>query len=512
MGDAASQRLANYGKWTYRGAWLLEITAALIGLATGLVLGIQAYLGSGLTEPWTLVLASAPFFMVALAELTKIPIATLLYAVSWPWKPLLLVFLAALALITFETVVMGLERAATLRQRAYDDLVKQISILQGENSALASTTTRLIETDEVGEAQKSIQEITGLASSERKNLQEQLEALDQQIASGTSSAALTSMQARLKEAEDTRSTLIAERDTRIRERVAEFQSQRESFVTRIREAKDRGETALAEQLQQQLDRLKNPGPEITREYAERLSRLNSTISDLERQVATAQKSAEKAAQATSEDLAAQRSTLVAQLAASNSKWENQLQTARTRLTEAQETAANQDKEIADARTRQGEIDKVLAELDARRIELAREDQVRRLAGRIYGTDPEKVTVEQASSISAVWFGSLAALAALAGPLTAMVALALQHIGSGPRAESRLSRSIRRALVAWRRRLRKKTVSPTASEERIIKEILYVPVLTNDPDLVRQAISSDLPKEVADLVRLSIKEAPVGSPA
>ena len=70
VSESARERLASYGKWTYRAAWALEITAALIGLATGLVLGFQASVNAGGTEAVNLVLASAPFFMVALAELT----------------------------------------------------------------------------------------------------------------------------------------------------------------------------------------------------------------------------------------------------------------------------------------------------------------------------------------------------------------------------------------------------------------------------------------------------------
>jgi hypothetical protein len=40
-------------------------------------------------------------------------------------------------------------------------------------------------------------------------------------------------------------------------------------------------------------------------------------------------------------------------------------------------------------------------------------------------------------------------------------------------------------------------------ERIIKEILYVPILTDDPDAVRRAITGTLPREIADLVSVSI---------
>ena len=125
MNQALRDKLAHYGLWTYRSAWALEITAAAIGLTTGIVLGYQAFSASESASAADLVLASAPFFMVALAELTKIPIATLLFSVKWIWKPVLLLFLMLLAAITFETVFMGLERATTLRQLKYQGLVEE---------------------------------------------------------------------------------------------------------------------------------------------------------------------------------------------------------------------------------------------------------------------------------------------------------------------------------------------------------------------------------------------------
>ena len=87
------EKLEKYGQWTYRGAWAMEIVAAAVGLTTGLLLGWQAYNASESATAFGLVIASAPFFMVALAELTKIPIATLLFAASYTYKPFLLIFL-----------------------------------------------------------------------------------------------------------------------------------------------------------------------------------------------------------------------------------------------------------------------------------------------------------------------------------------------------------------------------------------------------------------------------------
>ena len=147
--DAFRARLTNYGKWTYRAAWGLEAVAAVIGLATGLALGYQAFVAQEFVTATDLTLASAPFFLVALAELTKIPIATLLYLAAWKWKPILLVFLICLAGITFETVFMGLERAATLRQLQIEQLTQKAGILASERNNIEAEVAKA-EFDESG--------------------------------------------------------------------------------------------------------------------------------------------------------------------------------------------------------------------------------------------------------------------------------------------------------------------------------------------------------------------------
>ncbi|TIS02909.1 MAG: hypothetical protein E5X13_08225 [Mesorhizobium sp.] len=41
-------------------------------------------------------------------------------------------------------------------------------------------------------------------------------------------------------------------------------------------------------------------------------------------------------------------------------------------------------------------------------------------------------------------------------------------------------------------------------EKVVKEILYVPVLTDDPDALRKALNEDLPADVVDLVKIAAK--------
>ena len=92
-----------------------------------------------------------------------------------------------------------------------------------------------------------------------------------------------------------------------------------------------------------------------------------------------------------------------------------------------------------------------------------------------------------------------------------------------RGEGRLSRAIRYTLLKWRWR-RVRTVSrpvevPVEKEvekrvevpvERVVKEILYVPILTDDPEAVRRLLDQTLERDVADLVKVSVVGTKNGS--
>ncbi|MES0028025.1 hypothetical protein [Mesorhizobium sp. M0040] len=165
-----SQKLASYGQWTYRGAWALEIVAAIIGLATGVALSYRGFVANEAADSMDLVLASAPFFMIAIAELTKIPIATLLFGASWIWKPVILAFLLVLAGITFETVLLGLERASTMREVQYANFANQTKALQQELGNLKAAAESLRNKDDEAKARSDLEQLSGLADTERDKL------------------------------------------------------------------------------------------------------------------------------------------------------------------------------------------------------------------------------------------------------------------------------------------------------------------------------------------------------
>jgi len=199
--------------------------------------------------------------------------------------------------------------------------------------------------------------------------------------------------------------------------------------------------------------------------------------------------------------------------------QERIDTASGQVNEALKAEADNAKQNSEQQTRRDDVLRQLGELEKRRIEDARLDQVRRIAGRIYGRKPEDVTSDQSGVISVFWFGSLALLAALAGPMTALVALALQSLSVAEEKRMRggkLSHLVRRILLHWRWR-RVRTVLtyvevPVEKEvekrvevqvERVVKEILYVPILTDDPDEIRRALDQTLDRGIADIVRISV---------
>lgn len=256
MNSSMSQKLASYGQWTYRGAWALEITASIIGLATGLALGVQAFEASQSATAMDLVLASAPFFIVSIAELTKIPIATLLYSASWFWKPVLLIFLLLLAGITFETVLLGLERAGTLRELQYEEIADEIDTLTRENAKLTASDEAAKQTDQVTKAKADLEEVGTLADNARKETQTRIGDVDAELQATT---ALTPEAAKareqLKDQEQRRTDLVAERDTRVKQAVEEFERQRDSYVVRIKDARESGDAASAKHWEDEIGKL-----------------------------------------------------------------------------------------------------------------------------------------------------------------------------------------------------------------------------------------------------------------
>lgn len=511
-------RLSNYGLWTYRVAWILEIVAASIGLATGLALGYQAFEASRGSEisvtTIDLVLASAPFIMVALAELIKIPIATLLFAVKWIWKPILLVFLALLALITFETVFMGLERASAQRQMAYDDLRTELATLRVQRETAEANLGRSVEAADLQGLRDEIEQLAGLAQRELDEKVSEAARVQDQITNLRSrDPAYASLSSEIASVENALQSVKDERDREFETFGAPFERQRDSYVRRIDEGRAAGDESAVRRYTEELRRLRNPIPGINERFQPEINRLEGELRALrqrEREFVATETDGQRAERETLQrrlDLIEQERQELA------NQWRARQNEAMDRLAAAQERSATRETEVETLRNEIQSLNQQIGELEQERIQIARTDQVRRLAGSVYGVAPENVEPDQASTVALVWFGSLGALAALAGPLTAMVALGLQRTAElrDRKPVRPLRRFLRNWLVKWRFRRVKRIPYEVKVEiekliekpvdrivEKTVKEIVYVPLLTDDPEALKKALEDGLPDNVSVL--------------
>ncbi|WP_395387717.1 hypothetical protein [Mesorhizobium ciceri] len=515
-----SQKLASYGQWTYRGAWALEIVAAIIGLTTGVALSYRGFVANEAADSMDLVLASAPFFMIAIAELTKIPIATLLFGASWIWKPVVLAFLLVLAGITFETVLLGLERASTMREVQYANFANQTKTLQQELENLKAAAESLRNSDDEAKARSDLEQLSGLADTERDKLRARITEVDEELQAATTlSPAAARAKELLEEKQAALSALVERRDREIKDAVEQFERQRDSYVDRIKSAREKGDLASVQRNEEGLNKLANPRLKKEAEFAPKLAELEPAVATARAEYERLRKDSPPMTLQDKQRLEGRRNDLEKLYDGTAADWDRKLDEARTALAAAQEGATRKSETLAKNQQRQEAIATELSRLETERLPVARNDQIRRLAARWYGLKPEDVSDAQAGTVSTIWFASLAFIAALAGPITAMVALALQRIGAQPEVQrdSKLSRLLRRMLLRWRwRRVRKvrvqvpvdreveKRVEVPVEVEKVVKEILYVPILTDDPEALRRALDRELPPEVIDLVKVSAK--------
>lgn len=404
---------------------------------------------------------------------------------------------------------MGLERAGTLRQLRYEELANSIDALRAEARGLAEADELAAKTDRIAEAK-----------SELVTIQSQIDDIKSELSATTLlTPKAANVRDQIKEKEQAKAALLDQRDREASEATDLFERQRDSFDKRIEMARSAGDNSSARRLEAEVAKLVNPRPPIVAKFNAEIEPIDKAIKALTAEFDQLRANAPAMTAEQRQKLADQVEQLELRYSSTAADWQVRRDHARARWAHAQEAEANKAKTSADNQIRRDEIAKQIGELEKQRIATARTDQIRRIAGRWYGLKPEETSESQAGHVSVIWFGSLALIAALAGPITAMVALALQRIAARAqsRVESKLSRLTRLMLLKWRWRRTRSVSVPIEVQiekevekrvevpvETVVKEILYVPLLTDDPEALRKACDEELPSEVVNLVKLSAK--------
>ena len=256
-----------YGNRLYIAAWIVEIIAASIGL---FLAGAQITQGSaGLTDDageltagaWiTIVLGALPFVVVAVVELTKIPLATAAFIAKERLNRFL--FLAGLLLVTFvtfETFLNGFEQNFTVRTAPVKKLQREIHALEAEIDRVSSSEQRIQEL--------TLETIDRNFEAQRQSLSDDLDA--------TISALEAQIQAKREEVGGSKLPVLASQIEQIRSEINRLQLERDSETARISSEFDDRIAGLKETvsprtsaLNQQINQLSSRQSEIEAQIGE----------------------------------------------------------------------------------------------------------------------------------------------------------------------------------------------------------------------------------------------------
>ena len=135
------------GKFLLKMAWTVEILVAVIGVCIAIIVVMQAQGTKDLDDLASRAIKlsdltfGAIFFIVAIVELTKIPLATAVYySVRIYWKVIFLIGLLLVNISTFETIVTGFERINRERTVKIDKLIVKYHSITAQIDQLNENT------------------------------------------------------------------------------------------------------------------------------------------------------------------------------------------------------------------------------------------------------------------------------------------------------------------------------------------------------------------------------------
>jgi len=296
---------ARVGRRLIWAAWGVEIIAAGIGLliAVLIIVSTQARIqglngqvsaASGIMSAF---LGGLPFIMVAVVELTKIPLATACYhARSHIWKWVLGFGLLFLMVITFETILNGFERNFTQRTYVIKQLKKklihtneEISKVESDTKSLSAITAATIRQ----EFENEIDQIDRNRATEFSNIENQIqqakithsgrqaEVIRDQKATNDEEmaridAAYTEDKKRINSEFEKKTALgqtdVSQQQLNLRERVASLKSdidklnnQKQQELSRIKDPADNS-SALSKEIER-----------IEKDFASRIAKVEETL-------------------------------------------------------------------------------------------------------------------------------------------------------------------------------------------------------------------------------------------
>ena len=455
-------------------------------------------------------IAFAPFFMVALSELAKIPIAEAAYTAKRRlWGFVFGCALLFLAVITFETVFNGLERNFTFLKYKVDAKWTQLQEIKSSVADYDDEVENLeqLTIEAINQQYESrVAELTEQREESLRVVNERLDKLDAE-----------SGQDAVKELRSRRERLIAERDAEIakgisvadqrrleqltdsvEEKTNEIQEWREDrrnisgiFKGSERRAIDGNikrleqERAVLEREVRQLNQTAGNASQL------RISALEKEISELDERIG-------KAVGRADDEVRNKQAPLEREAEQIRAKFADGAQAADQRRDAQIAGLTDNESQIKELDVKKDEKISTQRELENAINELALGVQVYRFALYLAGErEAHKLEPKYVTIVALVWFGSLSAVVALTGIMLALGAFVIEYGRAKENNQSharKLLNSMRRALLPMRKFKRRekvitKVITETVPKEVLVKEIVHVPVLVGGEHKVKTELST-----------------------
>ncbi|ESX80675.1 MULTISPECIES: hypothetical protein [unclassified Mesorhizobium] len=146
---------------------------------------------------------------------------------------------------------------------------------------LASADELGRKSDQVEQARSEIEQLASLAEKSRATFQSQIAEVNAELEGTT---ALTPEASRVRDQVEEKSAvrlaLIQQRDGEAKEAVDQFERQRDSFVERIKMARDSGDSDSARRLESEVAKLANPRTKIIAKFDTQIEPLDQEVAAL----------------------------------------------------------------------------------------------------------------------------------------------------------------------------------------------------------------------------------------
>jgi hypothetical protein len=552
-------------------AWAIEIIAATVGLFLALSRLMGPPDGKELSS-FMAFQGALPFFAVMVIELTKIPLATVLYgSEALRWRLIFFFSLVLTMVITFETFFIGFEQYQSLLMRDLRGITTQVAeqkrIISGSNQEKKNSEEFLKNREKTAQASRDNEaSINNKFDLQENELRRQQDAINKkyEVKAGPIksqqkriSADLASLDKRLKSELD---TIQKERAVALKEegkskgretdnlygRLEALEKQKQQIRTSATkrrnqivvssgkeleacfacdDEKERRETDLAkadEDERQAMAKIEREKQEINNRLSGGASGPLNVRERFNAEEATARKNynAEKRGLLKQRgDLAQKFAVATGNISKTDKRKIDALNRQLSKLSAQRKGELNQEKVRFDAQQAGFAGQSTKAQAASNTAAIARkamiplcttlndkvaDNQIYRLAMQLYGSDDACALEEdQLSFTKAIWFGSLAIIVSALGTILAFAALVVRH----PPASTRpLGMRIRLALLAIRRRMNNpRVVTKNVEVEKIVevtkeipvdkvvfkevpvevvrREVVHIPVYTNDPSLL-----------------------------